>query len=260
MRDWNYHRKIGHAGVMAVKKELTIRGWNLAEPDVDCGVDLIAWGDGSAFIRIQVKTCTQGFKTQHGAKFLISRVKHNKKSRHGYSNKDCDFLVCHCLSNHGFWVVPINEAAGRLKFSVMADDEFHNRWDYMDSYYPEDVQFRATSGGLVKTSAEIAAKKMSEIKILKKEITNLKGRANKMMRIIASERNYSNQVKEQMDEQRDQFKNCNRDSYLMYQFIRENQQVREYRDWRPVYRRNQEILDQMSREALKKVKFNFHLA
>ena len=136
MNDRNFHRRIGHIGVLAVKKELTQRGWDVFEPEMDCGVDLIAYRDGYRFLRIQVKTTSSGKVGQHWAKFIVSRVKYNKRSRHGYSDLEIDFMVGCCLKNNNFWIIPISDVAGRLKAFCTKTDKHYMNWDLLEKFEP----------------------------------------------------------------------------------------------------------------------------
>lgn len=260
MKDWNYHRKIGHVGVLAVRKELTMLGWNIAEPDVDCGVDLIIWKDGSSFIRVQVKTCVKGYKTSLGAKFLISRVKYKKKSRHGYSESDCDFIICHCLSNKGFWIIPILSVAGKLKMSVCKDDDYYKRWDHLDSFIPSfnKISDREISEPL--TASHIIREKVSEIKKLKNSISGIKNRIGKIMKMAASYKAEARNYREELSDLRSSIKNSCRESRDQWEFIRYMESVREYRNWRPSYIRRQQEMDRQSRELAKKVNFPVKVA
>jgi hypothetical protein len=260
MKDWNYHRKIGHVGVLAVRKELTMMGWNIAEPDVDCGVDLIIWRDGSSFIRVQVKTCVKGYKTSLGAKFLISRVKYKKKSRHGYSENDCDFIICHCLSNKGFWVIPILRVAGKLKMSVGKDDDFYKRWDYLESFSPLLNKISETTQPEPLIASHIIAEKVSEIKRLKNNISGIKNRMGKIMKIAASYKSEAKHYREEISDLRCSIKNSCRESRDQWEFIRYMESVREYRNWRPSYTRQQQELDRQGREWAKKIDFGMRAA
>lgn len=136
MKDRNFHRRIGHIGVLAVKKELTQRGWDVFEPEMDCGVDLIAYRDGYRFLRIQVKATSSGKAGQHWAKFIVSRVKYNKKSRHGYSDLEIDFMIGYCSQNNNFWIIPISDVAGKLKAFCTKTDKHYMNWDLLEKFEP----------------------------------------------------------------------------------------------------------------------------
>jgi hypothetical protein len=127
MKDKNINRKIGAAGVMRVKAELLARGFDVAEPDVDCGVDLIAW-DHKRIFRIQVKSTIQK-PYKNGATFHTTKiVKKSNKSRSSYDPREVDFLICTCIPTNQFWIIPAKDAIGIFKTSVRVGDEYNNKW------------------------------------------------------------------------------------------------------------------------------------
>ena len=125
--DKNINRKIGAAGVMRVKAELLSRGFDVAEPDVDCGVDLIAW-DHRKIYRIQIKTTVQKH-SEKNAIFHITRLTNKaNKSRSPYDPGEIDFLICVSIPLNQFWIIPANSIAGKMKANCNIDDDFNNKW------------------------------------------------------------------------------------------------------------------------------------
>jgi len=127
MKDKNINRKIGAAGVMRVRAELLARGFDVAEPDVDCGVDLIAW-DHRKIYRIQVKTTVQRH-SEVSAIFHTTRLTNKaQKSRSPYDPREIDFVICVCIPLNQFWIIPANFIAGTMKTTCHVDDDFNNKW------------------------------------------------------------------------------------------------------------------------------------
>jgi PD-(D/E)XK endonuclease len=128
--DKNFNRRIGHAGVMRVKAELMLKGFDVAEPDVDCGVDLIAW-DSKSISRIQVKSTNQ----KHGnnaARFQTTKlINGNDKSRRSYDPREIDFLVCVSIPLNEFWIIPAKDIQSKIKICMVTGNVYHNKWNYL---------------------------------------------------------------------------------------------------------------------------------
>lgn len=130
MTDKNANRRIGQAGVMRVKAELMLRGFDVAEPDVDCGVDLIAW-DHRGISRIQVKATIQN-ETRKGARFHTTKLVHkSEKSRQSYDPREVDFLVCVSIPLNQFWIIPSKNVSGKCKIYMAIGNDYHNKWHYL---------------------------------------------------------------------------------------------------------------------------------
>ena len=130
MADKNANRRIGQAGVMRVKAELMLRGFDVAEPDVDCGVDLIAW-DHRSINRIQVKATTQRFSKNYCSFHTTKLVYKDKGKRANYDPKEVDYIICVSIPLNEYWIVPAKDAASRCKMCVSIGDEYHNKWFYL---------------------------------------------------------------------------------------------------------------------------------
>lgn len=130
MKDKNANRRIGQAGVMRVKAELMLRGFDVAEPDVDCGVDLIAW-DHRGISRIQVKATVQK-DGDRGARFHTTKlVQKSEKSRQTYDPKEVDFLVCVSIPLNQFWIIPSKDTHGKVKIYMTIGNDYHAKWHYL---------------------------------------------------------------------------------------------------------------------------------
>lgn len=128
--DKNANRKIGAAGVMKVKAELLLKGFDVAEPDVDCGVDLIAW-DHRSINRIQVKATVQKYSAGYSS-FHTSKLVHKcSKSRASYDPREVDFIVCVSIPLNEYWIIPAAEATAKRKTGVRVGDKYHNKWFYL---------------------------------------------------------------------------------------------------------------------------------
>jgi len=196
MKDRNFHRRIGHMGVLAVKKELTQRGWDVFEPEMDCGVDLIAYRDGYKFIRIQVKATFSGEAGRHWAKFIVSRVKYNKKSRLGYSDKEIDFMVGCCLQNNNFWIIPISDVAGKLKAFCTKTDKHYMNWDLFEDFEPT-YAFKTQ-----KTMTSYKTLKSSNAKA-QRNIARLEREMNKTIDVLQSVFNSKKELMKITEEQKE---------------------------------------------------------
>jgi len=128
--DKNANRKIGAAGVMRVKSELLTRGFDVAEPDVDCGVDLIAW-DHRGINRIQVKATTQVYGKNSASFYTTRVVRRLSKGRASYDPREVDFIVCVSIPMNEFWVIPVSDINGEAKTRCLIGDEWHNKWFYL---------------------------------------------------------------------------------------------------------------------------------
>jgi len=128
--DKNANRKIGAAGVMKVKAELLLKGFDVAEPDVDCGVDLIAW-DHRSINRIQVKATVQKYSAGYSS-FHTSKLVHKcSTSRASYDPREVDFIVCVSIPLNEYWIIPAVEASAKRKTGVRVGDKYHNKWFYL---------------------------------------------------------------------------------------------------------------------------------
>ena len=128
--DKNANRKIGAAGVMRVKSELLLKGFDVAEPDVDCGVDLIAW-DHKSVNRIQVKTTVQKYSPTYAA-FHTSKLVHKcSTSRTTYDPREVDFIVCVSIPLNEYWIIPAGDVIAKRKTGVRVGDKYHNKWFYL---------------------------------------------------------------------------------------------------------------------------------
>ena len=130
--DKNANRKIGAAGVMRVKSELLLKGFDVAEPDVDCGVDLIAW-DHKSVNRIQVKTTVQKYSPTYAA-FHTSKLVHKcSTSRATYDPREVDFIVCVSIALNEYWIIPAGDVIAKRKTGVRIGDKYHNKWFYLSN-------------------------------------------------------------------------------------------------------------------------------
>jgi hypothetical protein len=162
MKDKNINRKIGAAGVMRVKAELLARGFDVAEPDVDCGVDLIAW-DHRKINRIQVKATVQ--KTSDtGSHFHVTRVVHKQaKSRSSYDPREIDFIICVSIPLNKFWIIPPKNALGKAKLYMSVGNQYHDKWIFLSQ------SGREISGDKLESARELRMK-LWELKKLNKKL------------------------------------------------------------------------------------------
>ena len=161
---WTEHkRKIGAAGVMRVKAELLARGFDVAEPDVDCGVDLIAW-DHRKINRIQVKATVQ--KTSDtGSHFHVTRLVHKQaKSRSSYDPGEIDFIVCVSIPLNKFWIIPTKDAFGKAKLYMSVGNQYHDKWIFLSQ------AGREISGDKLESARELRMK-LWELKKLNKKLS-----------------------------------------------------------------------------------------
>ena len=130
--DKNANRKIGQAGVCRVKSELLLRGWGVSEPEVDEGVDLIAYDSRNYAVRLQVKASTQFYEKTKSARFYTSRITPRATNkRAAYNPAEVDFLVCVCLPTNEFWVVPACDVKGRVKMHMTIGNDYHRQWVFL---------------------------------------------------------------------------------------------------------------------------------
>jgi len=130
MTDKNANRRIGQAGVMRVKAELMLRGFDVAEPDVDCGVDLIAW-DHRSINRIQVKATTQKFSQNYCSFHTTKLVYKEKGKRANYDPREIDYIICTSIPLNQYWIIPAKDVASQCKTCVSVGDEYNNKWFYL---------------------------------------------------------------------------------------------------------------------------------
>jgi hypothetical protein len=131
--DKNANRKIGAVGVMRTKAELLARGFDVAEPEVDCGVDVVAWDSELCVSRIQVKTTSNYCKKTGGARFQTSRMCWKTKRRDGYGASDVEFVVCYCMPANAFWVLPVSEVIGKVTLYLHEGDDHSEKWERISS-------------------------------------------------------------------------------------------------------------------------------
>ena len=163
MKDKNINRKIGAAGVMRVKAELLARGFDVAEPDVDCGVDLIAW-DHRKINRIQVKATVQR-TSDTGAHFHATRLVHKQaKSRSSYDPSDVDFIICVSIPLNKFWIIPPKDVFGKAKLYMSVGNQYHDKWIFLSQ------AGREISGDKLESARELRMK-LWELKKLNKKLS-----------------------------------------------------------------------------------------
>lgn len=183
--DKNANRKIGAAGVMRVKGELLARGWEVAEPDVDCGVDLLAW-DSRRIARIQVKSSVRFYEKTHSSCFACSRLRPEAGKRSSYSPGDVDFVVCVCLPTGGFWIVPACDVSGKVKIHLTKTSNYHQAWELM-SGSPKKI-----FGDAFKSQRALIFK----LRELEKDLRTVRGYAGELESKLNSERACAGRLKD----------------------------------------------------------------
>jgi hypothetical protein len=172
--DKNNNRKIGAIGVIRTKAELIARGFDVAEPEVDCGVDVVAWDSELSVSRIQVKTTSNYCKKTGGARFQTSRMIWKTRKRDGYAASDVEFVICYCMPANTFWILPVSEVIGKVTLYLNKGDEHSERWERLSSNKSKILgdKFKSLKQ-LVETNRLLEAQFVdlnSKIDALKKEI------------------------------------------------------------------------------------------
>jgi len=137
----NEGRLLGQAGELAVMSQIMARGVNVAQYQVDNGIDIIT----ETGIKIQVKSSRKRRDKQSGYSYMMYNFQTKWKRISNYSSPNksktitlsrsfdnVDFLVLWCVEDNAFFIIPSSEVP---KWGIMIYESVINNPNSQSNKY-----------------------------------------------------------------------------------------------------------------------------